>query len=390
VRDLVVLLRIWLVRIGFGLGSLRPVRRRVVLATSHADALGGNLAAIRDGIARDAPDVDVTTLAHRSTAGAWARLSGALQGLRAGVHLATASLFVVDDYFFPIYAIRPRRGTRIVQAWHASGALKRFGYSLSGKTYGASAALLRHVRIHSNYDLCLVSSRRVAPAYAEAFGLPLDRFSAELGIPRTDVLFDPDWRTAQAASVRRRYGIADGTAVILYAPTFRGDEIGRARDPGLLDLETMRAILGDDHVVLVRLHPFVRDGVRIGPELEGFAIDASDHPDIHALMLVSDHLVTDYSSAIFEYALLEKPMSFFAPDLDAYERERGFYLDYRTDLPGPIFEDTEALAAHLRSGAFDLERVARFRDASFDVADGHAAQRFVERVVLPATAGPAA
>ena len=389
-RDLVVLLRIWLVRIGFGLGSLRPVQRRVVLATSHADALAGNLAAIRDGIARGAPGVSVTTLAHRSTAGAWARLSGALQGLRAGYHLATASLFVVDDYFFPVYVIHPRPGTRIVQAWHASGALKRFGYSLSGKTFGASAPLLRHVRIHANYDLCLVSSRRVAPAYAEAFGLPLDRFSAELGIPRTDVLLDPGWRAAQSATVRHRYGIDDGRVVVLYAPTFRGDEIGRARDPGLLDLAVLHETLGRDHLVLVRLHPFVREAVRIGPELEGFAIDVSDHPDIHALMVASDHLVTDYSSAIFEYALLEKPMSFFAPDLDAYERERGFYLDYRTDLPGPIFEDSASLAAHLREAAVDLDRVARFRQASFDIADGQATRRFVEQVVLPATSGTTA
>jgi len=390
VRDLVVIVRIWLVRIGFGFGSLRAVQRRVVLATSHADALGGNLAAIRDGIARDAPAVSVTALAHRSTTGARARLSGALQGVRAGYHLATASLFVVDDYYFPIYAIRPRRGTRIVQVWHASGAFKKFGHSLSGKTFGASASLLRHVRIHSNYDLCLVSSRRVAPAYAEAFGLPLDRFTSELGIPRTDVLLDDGWRSAQAAAVRRRYGIGDGKTVILYAPTFRGEEIGRARDPGLLDLAALQRTLGDDHVVLVRLHPFVREAARIGPGLEGFAIDVSNNPDIHALMLVSDHLVTDYSSAIFEYALFGKPMSFFAPDLDAYERERGFYLDYRTDLPGPIFDDPAALANHLRKGAFDLERVARFREASFDLADGRATERFVAQLVLPSVSGPSA
>ncbi len=385
--DLVVLVRIWLVRIGFAVGSLRAVRRRVVLATSHADRLGGNLAAIRDEIARDAPQVSVRTLAHRSTAGPRGRVSGALRGVVAGYHLAEASLFVVDDYYFPIYAIRPRRGTRIVQVWHASGALKRFGYSLAGKTFGARASVLRHVRIHANYDLCLVSSHRVAPAYAEAFGLPQDRFSSELGIPRTDVLLDEGWRSAQRAAVRRRYGIPEGRTVVLYAPTFRGDEIGRARDPGLLDLEVLRAVLADDHVVLVRLHPFVRAAARIGPGLDGFAIDASDHPDIHALMVTSDHLVTDYSSAIFEYSLLSKPMSFLAPDLDAYERERGFYLDYRRDLPGPVFDDAAALARHLRSGAFDLDRVARFREASFDVADGRATERFVTQVVVPAASG---
>jgi CDP-ribitol ribitolphosphotransferase len=384
VSDVLVLARIWLVRLGFAVGSLRPPRPRVVLATAHADRLTGNLATIATGLARVGPDIDVVVLAHRSSAGALGRLAGAMQGIRAGYHLASASLFVVDDYFFPIYAIRPRRGTRIVQTWHASGAFKKFGYSLAGKTFGASAALLRHVRIHSNYDACLVSSQRVAPAYAEAFGQPLDRFTAEIGIPRTDRFFDEASRTAAADAVRRRYRIPDGRSVILYAPTYRGDDIHGARDADALDLAVFREVLGDDHVVLVRLHPFVRAATRIPPELGGFAIDVSGHADIHDLMFASDHLVTDYSSAIFEFSLLERPIAFLAPDRGAYERERGFYLDYETDLPGPIFTNSAGLASFLRAGAFDLDRVRRFRLESFDHADGHATERFVERIVKPA------
>jgi CDP-glycerol glycerophosphotransferase (TagB/SpsB family) len=119
-------------------------------------------------------------------------------------------------------------------------------------------------------------------------------------------------------------------------------------------------------------------------DLEGFVIDVSGYPDINELMLVSDVLVTDYSSAIYEYALLGRPMAFFAPDHAAYEGERGFYFDFRTGVPGPIFETTEALAAWLRAGEFDLERVARFRAESFDVADGRATERFVDEIVEPA------
>ena len=77
-------------------------------------------------------------------------------------------------------------------------------------------------------------------------------------------------------------------------------------------------------------------------------------------------------------------MAFFAPDHEAYERERGFYFDYRTGVPGPVFETTLPLVDRLRAGTFDLRRVAAFRDASFDVADGHATERFVERIVVPA------
>jgi len=206
---------------------------------------------------------------------------------------------------------------------------------------------------------------------------------SRLGIPRTDVFFGEERLERIREAVRRRYGLTDGRRVVLYAPTFRGDSVTDAHATDDLDLAVLREALGADHVVLVRLHPFIRSRTVIGPELEGFALDVSDHPDINELMLVSDVLVTDYSSAIFEYALLDRPMIFFAPDYEAYQRERGFYFDYRTGVPGPIFETTAELAAYLRAGVFDTDRVARFRDESFDVADGHSATYVTDELILP-------
>jgi CDP-ribitol ribitolphosphotransferase len=174
---------------------------------------------------------------------------------------------------------------------------------------------------------------------------------------------------------------------VLYAPTFRGERTTAARHPQDLDLRVLRSVLGDDHVVLVRLHPFVRAAFAVEDDLAGFAIDVSEHPEVNELMLVSDVLITDYSSVIFEFALLGRPILLFAPDHEQYERERGFYFDYRSEGPGPVFETTDALAAHLRAGLFDTERVERFRERWIEIADGHATERVVDRVVLPALAG---
>lgn len=380
---LVVTVRTWLVRIGFALGSLLPVPRRILLATSHADRLGGNLAFIRRDLARRHPAVSVTVLARRALPGWRGRLHGAVTAVLAGWGLARARAVVLDDYFFPLYVIEPRPGTLVVQTWHASGAFKKFGHSVRDASFGADEALTDRVRIHANYDLCVVGSPAAAPHYAEAFGLPAERFTSRLGVPRTDLFFG-DAASEAAAEVRRRYRLPEGRRVLLYAPTFRGDRVTEARYDDGLDLELLAQALGEDHLLLLRLHPFVRSRLRIGSELDGFVVDASDHPDINALMLVSDLLITDYSSAIFEFSLLERPMAFFAPDLDAYERERGFYHDYRSWVPGPIFETTEALARWLREGPIDLERVRRFRTASFEVADGAATQRLVDDVLVPA------
>jgi CDP-ribitol ribitolphosphotransferase len=379
-----IALRAALVRASFFIGRRRPLRDRVLLATAHHDTIGGNLAVIRDGLARSQPPVPVVVLADRSAGGWRGRLRSVVRSLQAGYHLATAKVVVVDDYYFPLYVVTPREGTIAVQTWHASGAFKKFGYSVGDKGFGLDAATADRIRIHSNYDVCLIGSMNAAPAYAEAFGQPLERFRADLGIPRTDVLFGEERTAATIASLRQRYAIPTDRRVILYAPTFRGQRVTEARFPTDLDLALLHERLGEDHVVLVRSHPLVHEDARPGASLGGFAIDVSDHPDVNELLLVSDVLVTDYSSVIFEYALLGRPMLFFAPDLDAYERERGFYADYRSWVPGPVLETTEGVATALRAGSFDLERVRAFREASFEVADGHATERFIEGIVRPA------
>lgn len=376
-------LRALLVRLGFALGRLRPVGRRVVLATTHADRLSGNLGELRDGLAARRPDVPMRVLARRTTGGL-GQARAAVDAVVAGWHLATARVFVVDDHYFPMYAIPPRAGTTFIQVWHACGAFKKFGYSVVEKRFGADAATVDAVPIHSNYDVCLVSAMRFAPFYAEAFRQPLDRFTARIGIPRTDLFFDEARRARIAADLRTRYAIPADRRVILHAPTFRGERTTSARTPVDLDLELLRARLGTDHVVLLRAHPSVATAGALPAELRDFVIDVSGHPEINELMLVSDVLVTDYSSAIYEFALLERPIVFFAPDHADYERERGFYLDFRTGMPGPIFETTDALATYLRAGSFDLEAVRRFRDESFDVADGGATRRLIDELVVPA------
>jgi CDP-ribitol ribitolphosphotransferase len=373
------------VRIAFAIGRLLPLRRRVVLGTAHAGRLSGNLEWIRrDLLRRGVPVVALTGTPRKVPGG---RLLHFVELLRAGYHLATARVVVVDDYYFPMYAIRRRPGTAYAQVWHACGALKKFGYSVLEKSFGLDEDLARAVPMHVNYDVCLVSAMRFAPFYAEAFRQPLERFTSQLGIPRTDVFFDERMTNRLATTIRDRYVLPRDRRVVLYAPTFRGDRIGDARSPETLDLAVLHERLGDDHVLLLRDHPFVSEARVIGPELAGFVIDVSDWPEINELMLVSDVLVTDYSSAIFEFALLGRPMAFFAPDHVAYERERGLYVDFESFVPGPLFETTEALADYIRAGVFDLDPVRRFAAEAFDVADGRATERFVDRVVLPALAG---
>ncbi len=380
------LARTVLTRVGFALGRLGPVRARVVLATSHTPTLTGNLRFVHEELQARHPELSVVTLTLRR-GGRAPIVSRLVSTVRAGYYLASSRVVVVDDYFFPMYVIKPRPGTTRVQVWHAAGAFKKFGFSVLDKSFGVDDEFVAKVRIHSNYSVALVSSGSVARHYAEAFGQPQDIFTSRIGIPRADLFGDPERRTRAEARVRAAYPLPPGRRVILYAPTFRGESVGKARYADLMDLEVMQRVLGQDHVLLLKLHPFVRDAVAIPPELAGFAIDASSDPDVNELMLVSDLLVTDYSSVIYEFALLGRPIAFLAPDDGAYDEERGFYFDFRAQAPGPVVDTTGDLAALIREGRFDLDRVRAFARASFDVTDGRSTRRLVDEVIVPALAG---
>jgi CDP-ribitol ribitolphosphotransferase len=385
------IVRVLAARAGAAAARLRPIQERVYIAANRDGELRGNLAEIHRALQSHAPAprmlVDVEATLERRGIPVISLVAGVFRIALHSYRVASSRLVIVDDYFFPIYPVKKRPGVTIVQVWHACGAFKRFGRATLEAEWGADQIFLEWVPIHSNYDLTLVSSASIASIYAEAFGQPVETISAAFGIPRTDALLPSPRRDAEERAVRERLGLRDGRTTILYAPTFRGADLKGAAAPELLDIAALHRALGSEYRLILRLHPFVKSAMRIPPEVGDFVVDASAEPDVNEVILAGDILVSDYSSIIFEYALLNRPMAFLAPDLAAYERERGFFFDYRTGVPGPVMEETEQLARWIQAKQFDLQRVRAFAAASFDVMDGRATERFVSDVALPALRG---
>jgi CDP-glycerol glycerophosphotransferase len=211
----------------------------------------------------------------------------------------------------------------------------------------------------------------------------------EVGYPRNDLMHSPE-AGAVAEQVRARLGIPEGKRVVLYAPTWRDDQYysrGRYKFDMRLDVERARAALGDDHVLLIRLHTNVVDGVE--EDGHGFVRDVSQYPDITELYLVSDVMISDYSSVMFDYANTGRPMLFFTYDLADYrDRLRGFYFDFEAEAPGPLVETSDDLIDAIRdvdaATAGHKERYDAFVDRFCPLDDGQAAARTADRVFGPA------
>jgi CDP-ribitol ribitolphosphotransferase len=267
---------------------------------------------------------------------------------------------------------------RIIQLWHASGAFKTFGYSRIGRPRGPSP----WSRDHKNYTYAIVSGEHEVPMYAEAFGIAEERV-VPTGTPRMDRFFDESARRAGRAAVLAAFPQARGRMVILFAPTFRGRLRVGTYDLGRLDLARLHELcLEKDAVFIIRLHPHVRQRPDIPPAFRDRLLDGSSTvmgvPD---LLFAADLLITDYSSIVFEYSTLGRPMLFYAYDLAEYMADRDVYEPYEEFAPGKIVRTFDELVEAIRRDDYEAEKVAPFVSRHFTHRDGRATDRVIDLIV---------
>jgi CDP-glycerol glycerophosphotransferase (TagB/SpsB family)/glycosyltransferase involved in cell wall biosynthesis len=297
--------------------------------------------------------------------------------------MARARYFVNNVNFANGWIKRPEQ---IEVQTHHGTPLKRMGIDLADYPAALGPMKLRDLmRRVDRWDYSLTSNRYTTKIWDRAY--PAQYAPLEYGYPRNDVLVTAD--AAAVAAARRALDLPHGTKAILYAPTHR-DYLGRLHSP--IDLERFARLLGPGYVVLARGHYFYEGGLsgadpNAGREADTARIvDVSGHPSVEQLYLAADCLLTDYSSVMFDYANLDRPIVVYANDWDLYRKTRGTYFDIHTLPPGPVVATEGDLAEVFRSdrwkGAEADEARAMFRARFCEFDDGSAAERVVRKVFL--------
>ncbi len=287
-------------------------------------------------------------------------------------NLATSKYVFLNDNFFPLAFMKFRNETEVVQLWHAPGASKKFGGSVCSPEEREMLAMASE-----NTDCLITSSKNVEKEYVEAFQIDKSKIKA-LGLPRIDYYFENRDLDKLKSEFCREYDIDSTKKIILYAPTFRDEE--RYNNVfNFLDLEKFNEVLGDEYVLALRLHPKIKDFYKDDISSSGKYVDVSGFESEQELMLISDILITDYSSIMIEYAILNRPIIFFTYDLEDYlANERGFYYDFKKTVPGPIVYTSDELIDIIKSNEYDMSRISDFVMTQFDVIDGKASKRVVD------------
>ena len=307
--------------------------------------------------------------------------------------MAESAIILMDNEFLPMAFLKVRPETKVIQLWHGTGSLKKFG-----QDFNTGTLLKYEKQMDDNIDDLIVYSDCQVEQYAKAFGVDKSKVRVT-GLPRTD------WLVGLAASPhrdrRRRIAVIkrkmerylraslEEKYIVLYAPTFRDNE---TEDPRIhLDIPQFLKEIPENVVLLVRLHPFVERVFQddIDSEYKGRVYNVSGYRELNELLALSDILVTDYSSIFFDYAVFKRPMFFYADDIDDFIKNgRGLYMDYKNDMPGPVTDNVDELAAMVCEAVSNkvtgdnIAKKQAFVDTYYKYFDGESARRVYEECIL--------
>ena len=293
--------------------------------------------------------------------------------------MATAKYWVINTRM-PRWMQKPE-GTIFLQTWHGT-PLKKLGLDIEDvKMPGTTTELYRKNFIDetSRWDYLIAPNSYSRDIFRTAFAY--NGTMIESGYPRNDVLYTQNQPSA-VSFLKSQMGLPGDKKVLLYAPTWRDDEyieVGKYSFHLKLDLGEMRKQLGDDYILLLRMHYLIAEHMDL-TGYEDFAYNMSGYEDIRDLYLVSDVLITDYSSVYFDYANLKRPVIFYTYDLEKYRDSlRGFYVDFERTAPGPLVTTTEQVIAEVQSIPVS-HQIDEFNERYCAWEDGSATERVVHEV----------
>ena len=344
-------------------------KNKVLFLSVSRDSLTGNFQFVYDEISRR-NTYEVNSFLKKSLKDKY----GFFERFSLIKAMATSKYIFLDDFYPMIYAIKLRKGTELIQLWHAMGAYKTVGYSRGSRT----GAPDKHSLTHKNYTGAIVSSESIRKDYAEAFGISIDKVKA-LGVPRTDIFFDKKYKDNILKKYYKKYPILKKKKVILFAPTFRGSGQKTAHyDFEWLDFNKLKEEFQKDYVCIIKLHPFIKNRPDYDFDNDDFYLDLTNEREINDLLFLTDILITDYSSVIFEYSFFKKPVIFYVPDLDDYKDSRDFFYDMDKYTYGDVVADFDSLLKTIKLSKVDKEKIKEFHEYFCSACDGNSTKRVVD------------
>ncbi|MBH1940367.1 CDP-glycerol glycerophosphotransferase family protein [Mobilitalea sibirica] len=296
---------------------------------------------------------------------------------------AVAGVWVCDSRL-PKYILK-RPDCTFIQTWHGT-PLKKLALDMDNVFMAGEKGIDNYKKNFYNsaktWDYLIAQNHFSSEIFRRAFAF--DKEMLEIGYPRNDVLLKCN-QTDAINKIKEELGLPKDKKIVLYAPTWRDNEFygkGKYKFKSAMDFSLLQKELGEDTIMIVKYHYLIMDQIDWSP-YKDFIYAFELNYDISLLYLVSDMLITDYSSVMFDYSILKRPMLFFCYDLEEYKDTlRGFYFDFLEEAPGPVLKTTEELVIALKEydGTQYKDKYEAFNAKYNHLDDGHSSERVVELI----------
>ena len=286
-------------------------------------------------------------------------------------HLATSKVCLADTYIIPISILKHKKELVIIELCHGIGNLKQFGYQTLKKESGKGEKLSHLMQMHENYDYLISTSDATSKFYAKAFNMPLNKI-VPIGNPKIDYLLKIK---SKRKDILKKYPELNDKPTILYVSTFRKYEDDYLK-------EFISNALFDKYNIIINIHPVA---YKYHPDIDKYVSDKRIYrcPEFNTqeLLSVADIAITDYSSFVFESAILEIPTYLYVPDYDKYTSKNGLNVDIFKELPNVVFKDAKKLFKSINKDNYDINIIRNFKNKYVANCNGNATKLLVDFII---------
>lgn len=381
--------KVWLKRVIFWLeqftnivyqiiSHITPKNGKRILLMSETRDMGGNLKALDDRLKARGLDKNFQISYFFNKTLEQSKINIFINWVRLAFIAGKQDFIFVDDYvpFFKYINIHPK--TKLIQVWHAGVGFKSVGYA----RFGEKGSPYPFASSHRKYDYAIVGGEALRDVYAEVFGIDREK-CLPYGLMRMDGYLEAQKIEKFKDEFYQKYCFLKNKKIILFAPTFRGNGQRTAYYPyDVLDQDKIYNMCGEKYVFLIKMHPFIREKIEIDFKYQDRIIDFSTFPDINSLFYVTDILITDYSSNIYEFSVFNKPIIFFAYDKNEYELIRSVHRTLDESAPGKVCLTLDEVIQTINKCDFDMEKLHRFVKENHNDSKGSACDKVIDNILL--------
>lgn len=337
--------------------KLLPTKKQITIISRQSNFPSLDIKILSGNLREELKDYKIVVLCKKIDKGLFGKIKYALYIFKLMYNISLSKVVILDSYCIPVSLLKHKKDLKVIQMWHAIGLLKKAGYSILGKEEGSNLKIANAMCMHKNYDYALASSRACINAMSEVFNCDKKIIKVNL-LPRVDILLSDEEQNLRRNKIIDKYSMLGDKKNILYAPTFRKNE---EKMQFYLN-QLIDSIDFDKYNLIVKLHP-----------LSKIAINSSNvfllkEFSTFDTLFISDYVISDYSSIIYEAGILKKPLYFYAFDIDSYDIKRGFFIDYEKEMPGIITDDAKKIVGCIKNDKYDYKKQELFINKYVDLS----------------------